>query len=667
MDFFAAQEQARKKTRWLVFLFALAVSGIVLLAHLIAMFIRHTFAHPSYMFNFLSLAMVLLVLFLVGLLLVLLWFIFATFCECLAGKEEAPGHLALSFMFLLFPVILLYLFVPNLDKLVDFMDPGEDPGYELINVLLWWDSPFAFFFSLLAGGFVVVASWYKIRQINQQGGTLIAEQLGGRMILRETHDTAERRLLNVMDEMSIAAGIPTPVAYVLAEEQGLNAFAAGLSMQDSVIAVTRGLLDTMDRDELQGVIAHEIGHIVNGDSRLNSKLVGILFGIFVMVLFGRIALKTLSKSSNQRNAGFAYMIAVTMYISGSVGLFFGRLIQSAISRERESLADAAALQFTRNSAGLVSALNKLRLSGSQIQNPQALAASHLFFGASEKSSWFATHPPLEERIQRLGGKAVPLPEKGVDAQTLLARLPDTLRQAAASVADATGIVCGLFFSNQSDVRLQQEKMLPNAARSTAQAVYQWRVEQGARYRLICFDLVLPTLREAPKNECQKLLYLVKKLIHADEQVSASEFALYSILQNTLLSPSRSKAKSGKPPPRREATDKPRPKPLDSDIACLLALIARAGHEDEEKAKAAFQAAMAHSFAQLEITIPDKDELSLDSMAEVLSRLALTAPLHRKKILEACALAVQHDGKITPVENELLRAFTQALDCPAPLV
>jgi hypothetical protein len=406
----------------------------------------------------------------------------------------------------------------------------------------------------------------------------------------------------------------------------------------------------MNRDELQGIIAHETSHIVNGDSRLNTSLIGILFGICGTSLLGRNMMKMGGTGTH------AVIVGVVLCAIGSIGLFFGRLIQSAVSREREYLADAAAVQFTRNSAGLISALNKLRVSGSQIQNPQALAASHLFFGASEKPSrlWstlFATHPPLEERIQRLGGEALPLPEGVIHAQTLLATLPETLRQAAQNGTGAKGIVCGLFISN-----MRPHVWLPPDVRSVAEELYLWlstQPEQGAQYRLVWLDLALPALREASRREREKLLGWIEDLIPENERANPSECALYSILKNTLLSPAEHNSLN------RE--------PLYRLVAKVLALIAYAGHEDVEMAKAAYQAAMAHSPARKEVPFPDREAWSLPAFSQTFLCLAQAAPLYRKKFLEACAVAAQHDGKITPVENELLRAFAQALDCPAPLV
>ena len=669
MDFFAAQEQARKKTRWLMFWFALAVMCIVVLTHLVAMQMLYLMIHDS-LFALVPIAMFLVYL---GVALGSIYVIYL-------GARARNNSFLIMALGLVQLLMMLWFLSGLLGFLPEAFDTSESlvPGSELVKAFLLWDNPLIFCFSLLVGVAIVLASRYKIRQIAGQGGTLIAEQLGGRMILRDTSDPAERRLLNVIDEMAVAAGIPTPVAYVLPQEHGLNAFAAGLSTQDSVIAVTQGLLNAMNRDELQGIIAHEISHIAHGDSRLNTKLIGILFGLYVLTLLGRkmwwmmrklLKAMVIPKMITVMVIGFkmitVMVIGFILYIIGSVGLFFGRLIQAAVSREREYLADAAAVQFARNSAGLVSALNKLRVSGSQIRHPQALAASHLFFGASEKSSWFATHPPLEERIRRIGGEALPLPESVVQAQILLARLPENLRQAVSSESGAKGIVCGLFLSTtQPELRLWQEKFIPLAARPVAQALDRWlssQPEQGAQYRLTLLDLALPTLRGmsngASKSVYGDFLFLVEGLFNDKDHVNPGKFAIYSILENTLLPPLKRRAKSGKLRSKKQ---------LDSDIAYLLALIAYSGHEDVEIAKAAYQAALEHSPAQEKIPFPNKGTLSCDVIFSAFGNLALTAPLSRKKILEACAIAIQHDGKITPVENELLRAFAQSLDCPAPL-
>lgn len=239
------------------------------------------------------------------------------------------------------------------------------------------------------------------------GGPAVAESLGGQLITPKTADFQQRQLLNIVEEMSIAAGVPAPKTYLL-PEPGINAFAAGYTPKDAAIGITQGALDTLDRDELQGVVAHEFSHILNGDMRRNIRAIGLLFGIFLIALIGRILISVRYRSRDSKNNSAAAFIilGLALIIIGCVGQFFGRIIQAAISRQREYLADASAVQFTRNPSGIAGALKKIRDHGSRIQNPHATETSHLFF-ANALTSLFATHPPLEKRIAAIEQKSRP--------------------------------------------------------------------------------------------------------------------------------------------------------------------------------------------------------------------------------------------------------------------
>jgi hypothetical protein len=407
-----------------------------------------------------------------------------------------------------------------------------------------------------------------------------------------------------------------------------------------------------------------------------------------------------------RKSGGAVLIGIALFAIGSIGLLFGKIIQAAVSREREYLADASSAQFTRNPFGLASALKKLLTLGSTVRHPQADAVSHFFFGMAGSPGGFlsgllATHPPLTERIARLDGgfrQRVPAatgvnrgkrsripktdpraaafagPSDGGSAdapdgispagvalaQRLLAELPETLRQQAQTVEGAVGIVAGLFLARQTDTRTGQEKMIPSAFLPVAQELYQWlsaRPDQGACHRLVWLDLALPVLREAPKEEWRQLFSMAEALICADGRASSSEFALYTLIRGVLQSPSERRAKRGQL----------RLEQLDKDISDVLAVISHAGGKDGEAAATAYRAAMEVSPARTRAPLPEMAALSLGSISRALAHLALTSPLYRKKILHACAVAVRHDGEITPVERELLRACAQSLDCPAPPV
>ncbi|MCG9773929.1 M48 family metallopeptidase, partial [Vibrio diabolicus] len=261
---------------------------------------------------------------------------------------------------------------------------------------------------------VAISSMVRLSALTSNGGRGVAESIGGKLISSNTLDAKHRQLLNVVEEMAIASGIPVPPVYVMQEERGINAFAAGMSIDDAVIGVTQGALDSFTRDELQGVIAHEFSHILNGDMRLNTRLIGVLFGITCIAHFGHLVLDNthhtsrVSRSSSDSDKGFAVimLIAIICLVLGWIGTLFGSMIKAAISRQREFLADASAVQFTRNDQGIAGALKKIgsHMAGSSLNTKASDEMSHMMFGQSKLSGFsglFATHPPLEERIRRI--------------------------------------------------------------------------------------------------------------------------------------------------------------------------------------------------------------------------------------------------------------------------
>ncbi len=273
---------------------------------------------------------------------------------------------------------------------------------------LRWDPEI--FLLVCAGSLLVLGggSLYKIASL-RSGGRVVAHALGGRLVDPATTDFKERRLMNVVEEMAIAAGMPVPPVYVMDQEAGINAFAAGWSDKDAVVAVTQGTLDNLNRDELQGVVGHEFSHIFNGDMRLNIRLMGIVHGLLLVAIIGSILMRMGLFSGGRKKDGATIgimAVGVAMLGLGYIGVFFGNLIKSAVSRQREFLADAASAQFTRNPQGIADALKKIGglSEGSKVMAPNAPEASHMFFGDSVSSRFFAafsTHPPLLERIKRL--------------------------------------------------------------------------------------------------------------------------------------------------------------------------------------------------------------------------------------------------------------------------
>lgn len=259
--------------------------------------------------------------------------------------------------------------------------------------------------ALGVGLLVLLGSLFKTLQL-RGGGARVAESLGGRLLTPDASDPDERKVLNVVEEMAIASGIPPPPVYLIPEPQSINAFAAGWAPEKAVIGVTEGAVKALNRDELQGVIAHEFSHIFNGDMRLNIRLIGILHGILLLALLGQMFLRGSAYSSNRKNSGGGMALGLGLLVIGYIGVFFGHLIKSAVSRQREYLADASAVQFTRNPDGIAGALAKIGglQEGSRIRHPKAEMASHMFFcrGLGRVAfSGLATHPPLQDRIRRI--------------------------------------------------------------------------------------------------------------------------------------------------------------------------------------------------------------------------------------------------------------------------
>ena len=259
-----------------------------------------------------------------------------------------------------------------------------------------------------AAGTVVVilsASLYQIFELTE-GGSAVAEMVGARAVSADTHDPLEKRLLNVVEEMAIASGVRVPKAYIMDGESGINAFAAGYDVSNAIVAVTRGTLDALSRDELQGVIGHEFSHILNGDMWLNIKMIGVLSGIVFIGGIGGFLMRNAPRSEDGKVTAGLFAMGLLLFLIGYVGMFFARLIKAGVSRQREFLADASSVQFTRNPDGIAGALDQIRASGrgALIANRYAEDMSHMYFGQGI-SVWmaglFATHPPVEERIARV--------------------------------------------------------------------------------------------------------------------------------------------------------------------------------------------------------------------------------------------------------------------------
>jgi Zn-dependent protease with chaperone function len=555
------------------------------------------------------------------------------------------------------------------------------------EVLLW---------SVLGVGLIVgVGSLTKTSQL-RKGGSVVAEMLGGRRVRPDTTDPDERRLLNVVEEMSIASGTPVPDVFVLDHEEGINAFAAGFGLHDAAVAVTRGTLRQLDRDELQGVIAHEFSHILNGDMRLNIRLIGLLHGILLLAIIGRGLLYVRGGGRGRDGGAQIALIGLVLLIVGYIGVLFGRLIQAAVSRQREYLADAAAVQFTRNPDGIAGALKKIGgyEEGARVRDHHAEEVGHMFFARGVRGSLsglFATHPPLEERIRRVdrafeampreregaaqgaaagalgfaAGGAVasagaPTAEQVRYAGQLLGLLPAGLRAAAHDPAKARALVFALLLSDEPEIRERQLGDLSRDAGADAadraDGLLPAVRKAGEAIRLPLVDVALPTLRQLSPPERRDFRQAVRRLIEADGRIRVFDFALMHIIDAHL-----DEREDRRPKVTIRSLDR-----VQNEVSVLLSALAWAGAEDESSARAA----LAEGTQQLpgdgrSITLHDQAELDLPRVDAALTALESTSMGVRRQILEACARLVLADAQVRAPEAELLRAVAESLECPIP--
>jgi len=324
------------------------------------------------------------------------------------ARKQTRIMLFYFFLALFFTILLVY-FIPLVVEY--FYGQSKQPEDFSLPPFSWWQPQF---FLIAVGGTLMVVvggTLFKMLQLKNGGGESVAVMLGGRQVYPETSEFFEKRLFNIVEEMAIASGVPVPPVYVLEHEKGINAFAAGFSTFNSVVAVSYGAMTGLKREQLQGVVAHEFSHILNNDVRMNINLMAIIHGLIVVSLLGQIIFRlsagTSSGRRRSRDSGQATMILIAsgalLWVVGLIGMFFGSLIKASISRERERLADASAVQFTRNPDGLVGALKKIGgLSGCSIlHTPNAELASHMFFANGLKRNFFSTHPPLIDRVHWL--------------------------------------------------------------------------------------------------------------------------------------------------------------------------------------------------------------------------------------------------------------------------
>jgi Zn-dependent protease with chaperone function len=566
-----------------------------------------------------------------------------------------------------------------------------------------------------------IASLYKWTEF-RSGGSAVAESVGGRRVDPHTTDPREHQLLNVVEEMAIASGLPVPAVYILDDEPGINAFAAGLTPSDAVVTVTRGTLEKLNRDELQGVVAHEFSHILNGDMRMNIKVSAIIFGILVLGLAGRAILWSLrfgrigSSRDDKGNGGAIAVVAAGfgLLVIGYVGYFFGRLIQASLSRQREYLADASAVQFTRNPGGITTALKKIGgyAIGSNLDTHRAAEISHFFFAQAFQSNFgglWATHPTLGERIlaidpgfdgkfidppqmvdvSRQPWSKVPhmpaqapsptpaaaaafgaalvaaagtlTPESAASAQSLLGQIPASIRTAARSPHDAPILVYGLLLDDDEAVR--QKQLASIAASDGGDALTTLRqLDPGLRelkheHRLPVLQLALPAIKALPQASLGSFAGTLDDLVQADGKVTTFEFALQRLVLRAL------------------AINRAPSTPVEqifsfqavaSEISVVLSALAHASSADSAAASAAFtEGASQLKLVQASLAFLSEADSGLVPLDAALDRLAGASGPIKQRLLVAGAHVVGADGVLLPEEIELMRAVAASLDVPVP--
>jgi Zn-dependent protease with chaperone function len=633
MNFFEAQDRARRNTLWLVLLFLLAVAGLVFLTNL----------------------------FLLGIL-----------------AYARTSQFAFSL--------------------------------ESLREIYSWRE-----FALVSAGvclLILGGSLYKTLSL-AGGGAAIAEMLGGRLIPQATTDLHQRQLLNVVEEMAIAAGMPIPKVYLL-EETSINAFAAGRTPAGAVIGVTRGTLMRLNREELQGVIAHEFSHIANGDMRLNIRLIGLLHGVLLIGLIGYFILRSMRFAGRSRSSkgagGIAALAALGLglMVIGYTGSFFGQWIKAIVSRQREYLADSSAVQFTRNKDGIASALKKIGGSsvGSYFHSPAAPQYSHAFFANGIGSFWqsmFATHPPLERRIRSLeprwDGKF--LPSAILHQVSTVVEAPPSkpagLAMAAAVLSSAEQAIAEVGTLNEENIQYVRELIIatPLVLREAAQDAYSARAliysyllklqadkEAAAaalgktadpdiqalarkllpalmqledRFKLPLLELSINALREMSPNQFVQFKITVDNIIASDKSVNLHEW----IVQRLLVQQLDEHFGFRKPAKARYGSLEA----VAPDVEALLSLIACVEHGDDVEARVAFTAGARE--AGIEISMPRRQSFKLATLNVSLDNLMRLKPLVKPRLLKACVAVILQDGKTTTSGIELVRTISTCLDCPMP--
>ena len=614
-------------------------------------------------------------------------------------REQDIARRNTRLLTLLFGVAVLVLIGMTNLLLVGFVVFESGDGHSSLSTdVLDWQSFFAVgaVITLIIGA-VVLVNWINFAR----GGKQIAAALGGILVQPGTDDPLEQRAANIVQEMALAANMPVPSLFVLDEEPGINAFAAGTSPANAVVAVTRGAMTSLNRDQLQGVIGHEFSHILNGDMRLSIRLAAMLRGITFIGDVGSILLHSASHRrryrSNKKDDGRGAVLAIGLglYLIGLLGGLMAGLIKSAISKQKEYLADASAVQFTRNPEGIGDALKIIGGygAGTFVETARAEEMSHLFFGQVRQRLWsgFATHPPIEKRIERIDPQwdgqfmtiAAPQPASLQDAKddmgdlAAVAAIGATLAVAGSSQADASegvggrdedklllretkdslgamALVLGMVWDPQHE-QTQWHALSEVNIKGLTEITQRWSKtlrERSAAQRLHLLELCLPTLRGISVLQYQTFRELLLTWISADGKTDLSEWCLFQMVRHTLdatLLDTR---------PAR-----PRHKSLTAVTRELATALGTLAHLTEENTEHAFN--RGRNLLELPLTLPETPSLTVTEFGKAVDTLAGCYPLLKVRALKAMAAVAADDGEISDLEITLVKAMAVVMDCPVP--
>ena len=634
MDFFAAQDRAKARTRWLILYFILGVAGLVVSLNVLAIIgvSVHRARHPY------------------------------------SGRHYFDNSSA---------------------------------GADASGVV--WDPEVSVVVTLVTLGIVGGSCLYKVSELRAGGGA-VALSVGATRLAAQPAAFSDRQLRNIVEEMALASGVPVPEIYVMEEEDAINAFAAGLRPEEASIVVTRGALKYLSRDELQGVIGHEFSHILNGDMRLNVQLIGAVFGLLVIAIIGKVILQMVTRTRwRGRNGGGAaagiMVLGGTLFVLGYLGVFFGRLIQASVSRQREGLADASAVQFTRNPGGLAGALKKIGGLGvgSAITHAHAEETAHMFF-APAVDSLFATHPPLEARIRELepnwDGKFISPRPPGLapdlqkydagappratattvqqmlapagavaalslaEVQDWRASLPAAITTALADAQGCRALVLALALvddrpGRDAQIARLQEQSEPAAA--TAAQLAQVVADIPAGRQLPLLELALAGIARLTPPEKNFLLARLRDLTGFDRgNQNLHQFALWRVAEYRLN-------------PRPPRLGPSQPEFYRNELSVVLSALAHLSTPDDAAARPVFAQGLNAIMGMASLALTPRVGAGIEQVQAACARLE-SAPFGLKKqLLEAGAIIVQADGIIEPAESELLRALAASLGCAVPLV